>query len=99
MRSHRLHSILLSLVAAILITIIAGCGGMSGNSPSNPASPGGNPGGGNGGGGGGSPQSSTFVYVQNGRFHGNLFVFKLNSDGTLTSMSNAPVSDPQSLLG
>jgi len=100
MRSPRLRSIFLHLLAAILITIISGCGGMSSNSPSNPASPpgSGNSGGGNGG-GGGNPQSSTFVYVGSNRF-GNpesTYVFRFNSDGSTTLVAGSPFTDPQEI--
>ena len=97
MRSLRLRSIFLSLLAAILVIIIAGCGGMSNSSPSNPASPpGGNSGGNGGGTGGGSPQASTFVYFNNGfpGTSGSILVYKLAADGTLTSTSSSPMTDP-----
>src|SRR5947209_2833246 len=86
MRSLRLRSIFLSLLAAILVIIIAGCGGISNSSPSNPASPPGGNSGGNGG-GGGNPQSSTFVYVGGTKFGNpeNTYVFRFNSMGVLPS--------------
>lgn len=102
MLSLRCRSTLSLFFAAILIAII-GCGG-TGNSasnpstPSNPSNPGGNPGG-TGGGGGGAPQSSTFVYFNNGNPLKNIFAFKLGSDGTLTAMSGSPFPDPDIIFG
>lgn len=103
MLSLRLRSILNLFFAAILIAII-GCGGMSNtaSNPSHPAAPppGGNPGGSGGGGGtgGGSPQSSTFVYVNNWTVNGspvNTFAFRFNNDGSFSPVSGSPFSNPQ----
>jgi 6-phosphogluconolactonase (cycloisomerase 2 family) len=59
MRSLRLCSVFLCLLAIILVIIVAGCGGSSSSSPSTPASPpgSGSPGGGSGGSGGGNGSS------------------------------------------
>src|SRR5947208_15187138 len=98
MRSLRLRSIFLSLLAAILVILLAGCGGMSNSSPSNPASPPGGNSGGNGG-GGGNPQSSTFGYVGGTRFGDpeNTYVFRFNSDGSTTLVPGSPFTDPQEI--